>query len=60
MNYIDTRLAENVWNGEAILAEIKAMGIPMGAPCCAITFSPNEKCRPQRKPSRRSVPARLG
>jgi hypothetical protein len=26
MEYIDTRLAENVWNGEVILAEINSMG----------------------------------
>ncbi|EDR37491.1 IS21 ORF1 [Yersinia pestis biovar Orientalis str. MG05-1020] len=25
MDYIDMRLAENVWNSEVILAEIKAM-----------------------------------
>lgn len=30
MDYIDTRLAENVWNGEVILAEIKAMGYTGG------------------------------
>uniref|UniRef100_UPI0020324A3F hypothetical protein n=1 Tax=Escherichia coli TaxID=562 RepID=UPI0020324A3F len=26
MDYIDMRLAENVWNSEVIFAEIKAMG----------------------------------
>ena len=26
MDYIDTRLAESLWNGEVILLEIKAMG----------------------------------
>lgn len=26
MDYIDMRLAENIWNGEAILLEIMAMG----------------------------------
>ncbi|ENN7312876.1 transposase, partial [Salmonella enterica] len=30
MDYIDTRLAENVWNGEVILSEIKAMGYTGG------------------------------
>ncbi|EOR0221690.1 ATP-binding protein, partial [Escherichia coli] len=30
MDYIDMRLAENVWNGEVILAEIKAMGYTGG------------------------------
>lgn len=30
MVYIHTRLAENVWNGEVILAEIKAMGYTGG------------------------------
>ncbi len=27
MDYIDMRLAENVWNSEVIFAEIKAMGV---------------------------------
>lgn len=30
MDYIDTYLAENIWNGEVILAEIKAMGYTGG------------------------------
>lgn len=30
MDYIDTHLAENIWNGEVILAEIKAMGYTGG------------------------------
>ena len=30
MDYIDMRLAENVWNSEVIFAEIKAMGYTGG------------------------------
>ncbi len=59
MDYIDMRLAENVWNSEVIFVEIKAMGYTIRAdvPCCATTSSPNVKCvcrkkRSASKPSR--------
>ncbi len=49
MDYIDMRLAENVWNGEVILAEIKAMGYTGRRPCCVTTSSPNVRCGHRRK-----------
>ncbi len=47
MDYIDMRLAENVWNSEVIFAEIKAMGYTSDVP--VITSSPNVKCVRQKE-----------
>ncbi len=49
MNYIDTRLAENVWNGEAILAEIKAMGYTDGCSMLRYYIQPKRKMPPSKK-----------
>ncbi len=49
MDYIDMRLAENVWNGEVILAEIKAMGYTGGRSMLRSTSSPNVRCGHRRK-----------
>ncbi|CAK0680315.1 IS21-like element IS21 family transposase (plasmid) [Escherichia coli] len=49
MDYIDMRLAENVWNSEVIFAEIKAMGYTADVPCCVTTSSPNVKCVRQKE-----------
>ena len=46
MDYIDMRLAENVWNSGGIFVEIKAMGY---IPCCVTTSSPNVKCVRQKE-----------
>lgn len=43
MDYIDTRLAENVWNGEVILAEIKAMGYAGGRSMLRYYIQPKRK-----------------
>ena len=40
MDYIDMRLAENVWNSEVIWADV---------PCCVTTSSPNVKCVRQKE-----------
>ena len=48
MDYIDMRLAENVWNSEVIFAEIKAMGYT-DVPFCVTTSSPNVKCVRQKE-----------
>jgi transposase len=50
MDYIDTRLAENVWNGEVILTEIKAMGYTGGRSMLRYYIQPKRKCDRQRKP----------
>lgn len=34
MDYIDMRLAENVWNGEVIWRKSKRWVIPVAVPCC--------------------------
>lgn len=49
MDYIDTRLAENVWNGEVILAEIKAMGYTGGRSMLRHYIQPKRKMRPSKK-----------
>ncbi len=49
MDYIDMRLAENVWNSEVIFAEIKAMVIRADVPCRVTTFSPDVKCARQKE-----------
>ncbi len=49
MDYIDMRLAENVWNGEVILAEIKAMGYTGGRSMLRYYIQPNVICGHRRK-----------
>ena len=49
MDYIDMRLAENVWNGEVILAEIKAMGYTGGRSMLRYYIQPKSKMRPSKK-----------
>lgn len=49
MDYIDMRLAENVWNGEVILAEIKAMGYTGGRSMSRYYIQPKRKMRPSKK-----------
>ncbi len=49
MDYIDMRLAENVWNGEVILAEIKAMGYTGGRSMLRYYIQPNVRCGHRRK-----------
>lgn len=49
MDYIDIRLAENVWNGEVILAEIKAMGYTGGRSMLRYYIQPKRKMRPSKK-----------
>lgn len=49
MDYIDTHLAENVWNGEVILAEIKAMGYTGGRSMLRYYIQPKRKMRPSKK-----------
>ncbi len=49
MDYIDMRLAENVWNGEVILAEIKAMGYTGGRSMLRYYIQPKRKMRPSKK-----------
>ncbi len=45
MDYIDMRLAENVWNSEVIFAEIKAMGYTGGTFHAALRHpARNVKC----------------
>lgn len=43
------RLAENVWNGEVILAEIKAMGYTGGRSMLRYYIQPKSKMRPSKK-----------
>ncbi len=43
------RLAENVWNGEVILAEIKAMGYTGGRSMLRYYIQPKRKMRPSKK-----------
>lgn len=49
MDYIDMRLAENVWNGEVILTEIKAMGYTGGRSMLRYYIQPKRKMRPSKK-----------
>ncbi len=44
MDYIDMRLAENVWNSEVIFAEIKAMGYTGGRSMLRYYIQPKRKC----------------
>lgn len=48
-NYIDMRLAENVWNSEVIFAEIKAMGYTGGRSMLRYYIQPNRKMRPSKR-----------
>ncbi len=43
MDYIDMRLAENVWNSEVIFAEIKAMGYTGGRSMLRYYIQPKRK-----------------
>ncbi len=56
MDYIDMRLAENVWNGEVILAEIKAMGYTGGRSMLRYYIQPKPKMRPSKTVSFESRP----
>ncbi|EAC0789717.1 hypothetical protein D6K54_23885 [Salmonella enterica subsp. enterica] len=49
MDYIDMRLAENVWNSEVILAEIKAMGYTVGRSMLRYYIQPKRKMRPSKR-----------
>jgi len=49
MDYIDMRLAENVWNAEVILQEIKAMGYVGGRSMLRYYIQPKRKMRPGKK-----------
>ncbi|CAH3552369.1 hypothetical protein AI2796V1_0405 [Enterobacter cloacae] len=50
MDYIDMRLAENVWNSEVILAEIRTMGYTGGRSMLRYYIQPKRKMRPSKKP----------
>lgn len=49
MDYIDMRLAENVWNSEVILAEIKVMGYTGGRSMLCYYIQPKRKMRPSKR-----------
>ena len=49
MDYIDMRLAENVWNSEVIFAEIKAMGYTGGRSMLRYYIQPKRKMRHQKE-----------
>ena len=49
MDYIDMRLAENVWNSEVIFAEIKAMGYTGGRSMLRYYIQPKRKMRPSKR-----------
>lgn len=49
MDYIDMRLAENVWNSEVILAEIRTMGYTGGRSMLRYYIQPKRKMRPSKK-----------
>ncbi len=49
MDYIDMRLAENVWNSAVIFAEIKAMGYTGGRSMLRYYIQPNRKMRPSKR-----------
>ncbi len=56
-NYIDMRLAENVWNSEVIFAEIKAMGYTGGRSMLRYYIQPKRKMRPSKR-TRRELPVK--
>ena len=49
MDYIDMRLAENVWNSEVIFAEIKAMGYTGGRFMLRYYIQPKHKMCPLKR-----------
>ncbi|EHC4324870.1 IS21 family transposase [Escherichia coli] len=49
MDYIDMRLAENVWNSEVIFAEIKAMDYTGGRSMLRYYIQPKRKMRPSKR-----------
>lgn len=49
MDHIDTRLAKYVWNGEAILAEIKAMTYTSWRSMLRYYIQPKRRMRPSKK-----------
>ncbi len=49
MDYINMRLAENVWNSEVIFAEIKAMGYTGGRSMLRYYIQPKRKMRPSKR-----------
>lgn len=49
MDYIDMRLAENVWNSEVIFAEIKAMGYTGERSMLRYYIQPKRKMRPSKR-----------
>ncbi|EBA3774788.1 ATP-binding protein [Escherichia coli] len=49
MDYIDMRLAENVWNSEVIFAEIKSMGYTGGRSMLRYYIQPKRKMRPSKR-----------
>lgn len=49
MDYVDTRLAENICNGEVILQEIKAMGYTGGRTMLRYYIQPKRKMLPGKK-----------
>ncbi|EHH5088738.1 IS21 family transposase [Escherichia coli] len=49
MDYIDMRLAENVWNSAVIFAEIKAMGYTGGRSMLRYYIQPKRKMRPSKR-----------
>lgn len=57
MDYIDMRLAENVWNSEVIFAEIKAMGYTGGRSMLRYYIQPKRKMRPSKR-TRRELPVK--
>ena len=57
MDYIDMRLAENVWNSEVIFAEIKARGYTGGRSMLRYYIQPKRKMRPSKR-TRRELPVK--
>lgn len=49
MDYIDMRLAENVWNAEVILQEIKSLGYAGGRTMLRCYIQPKRRMRPGKK-----------
>lgn len=49
MDYIDMRLAENIWNSEVIFAEIKAMGYTGRRSMLRYYIRPKRKMRPSKR-----------
>ncbi|EFK2697749.1 IS21 family transposase, partial [Escherichia coli] len=52
MDYINMRLAENVWNSEVIFAEIKAMGYTGGRSMLRYYIQPKRKMRLSKRTAR--------